>query len=51
MPFDVIKGVMEKYGEYEMFCKDYRRFKADTDKNRNHKSDKTVEYLHCLVKK
>ncbi|MBQ9975663.1 MAG: DNA adenine methylase [Clostridia bacterium] len=51
MPFDVIKGVMEKYGEYEMFCKDYRRFKADTDENRNHKSDKTVEYLHCLVKK
>jgi CRISPR-associated endonuclease/helicase Cas3 len=37
--------------EYEMFSTDYRRFKADTDKNRNHKSEKTVEYLHCLIKK
>ena len=51
MPFEVIKSVMEKYGKYEMFTKDYRRFKADTDENRNHKSDKTIEYLHCLIKK
>ena len=51
MPFNVIKSVMEKYGKYEMFTKDYRRFKADTDENRNHKSDKTIEYLHCLIKK
>ena len=51
MPFDTIRGVMEKYGAYEMFCTDYRRFKADTDENRNHKSDKTVEFLHCLIKK
>lgn len=51
MPFDTIRGVMEKYGAYEMFCTDYRRFKADTDDNRNHKSDKTVEFLHCLIKK
>ena len=51
MPFDTIREVMERYGEYEMFSTDYRRFKADTDENRNHKSDKTVEYLHCLIKK
>jgi adenine-specific DNA-methyltransferase len=51
MPFDVIQGVMEKYGEYQQFSTDYRRFKADTDQNRNHKSNKTTEYLHCLIKK
>lgn len=51
MPLDVIKSIMEKYGKYEMFTKDYRRFKADADENRNHKSDKTIEYLHCLIKK
>lgn len=51
MPFETIREVMQRYGEYEMFSTDYRRFKADTDENRNHKSDKTVEYLHCLIKK
>ena len=51
MPLDVIKSIMEKYGKYEMFTTDYRRFKADADENRNHKSDKTIEYLHCLIKK
>ncbi len=51
MPLEVIKEVMQKYGKYEMFTQDYRRFKADTDENRNHKSNKTVEYLHCLIKK
>ena len=51
MPLDVIKSIMEKYGKYEMFTKDYRRFKADADENRNHKSDKTIEYLHGLIKK
>ena len=51
MPLDVIKSIMEKYGKYEMFTKDDRRFKADADENRNHKSDKTIEYLHCLIKK
>lgn len=51
MPFEVIKNVMKKYGEYEMFSTDYRRFKADTDENRKHKSNKTTEYLHCLIRK
>lgn len=51
MPFDTIREVMQRYGEYEMFSTGYRRFKADTDENRNHKNDKTVEYLHCLIKK
>lgn len=51
MPFDVIRQTMEKYGEYQIFEKTYRRFKADTDANRNIKADTTTEYLHCLIKK
>ena len=51
MTFETIRDIMQKYGKYEMFSTDYRRFKADTDENRNHKSDKTTEYLHCLIKK
>lgn len=51
MPFDVIRQAMEKYGEYQIFEKTYRRFKADTDTNRNIKADTTTEYLHCLIKK
>ena len=41
MPFDVIQHTMEKYGEYQRFEQEYRRFKADT----------TTEYLHCLIRK
>lgn len=51
MPFDVIRKTMEKYGEYQQFSTDYRRFKADVDDNRSYKTDKTTEYLHCLIKK
>lgn len=51
MPFDVIKSTMQKYGEYDIFSTDYKRFKADTDKNRNIKANKTTEYLHVLRKK
>ena len=31
--------------------KNYRRFKADKDENRNITANETIEYLHCLVKK
>ncbi len=51
MPFEIIREIMQRYGDYEMFSTGYRRFKADTDENRTHKSDKTVEYLHCLIKR
>ena len=50
MPFKTIREVMQRYGEYAMFSSDYRRFKADKDKNRKYKDDRTVEYLHCLAK-
>lgn len=51
MPFDVIRRTMERYGEYTMFDTDYKRFRADKEENRNHKADKTTEYLHCLIKR
>lgn len=51
MPFDVIRQTMERYGEYTMFDTDYKRFRADKEENRNHKADKTTEYLHCLIKR
>lgn len=44
-----IKQIMLKYGKYECFSKNYRRFKADN--KREQKADKTTEYLHFLEKK
>ena len=48
IPFDVIKNIFQKYGNYEIFTKEYRRFKADS--KRYNKSDTVTEYLHCLIK-
>jgi len=50
MPLETIKEIMSRYGEYSVFTKDYHRFRADKEENRNHKSNSTVEYLHCLIK-
>ncbi len=50
MNLDTIKEIMSKYGEYSFFTKDYRRFKADKDENRNITASSTTEYLHCLIK-
>ncbi len=50
LPLGVIEEIMKRYGRYEVFTTEYRRFKADTDENRTHKAAKTVEYLHCMVK-
>jgi len=50
LTFDEIKNIMSKYGNYSFESVDYQRFKADTDINRNHKSNKTIEYLHILKK-
>lgn len=49
MPLDTIKEIMSRYGKYDFFTKEYRRFKADN--NRKVKCDSTVEYLHFLIKK
>lgn len=50
MSFETIQSIMSKYGEYQQFTKEYRRFKADKDENRNISAKATTEYLHCLIK-
>ena len=44
-----IKNISQKYGKYNIFTKQYRRFKADNA--RNHKANQTTEYLHFIEKK
>lgn len=43
-----IRKIMSKYGKYECFTKEYRRFKADS--KREQKASSVVEYLHFLEK-
>lgn len=50
MSLDTIREIMSKYGKYEVFTKDYHRFRADKEENRNHKASATTEFLHCLIK-
>ena len=50
MSEDDVKNIMEKYGKYSLITKEYQRFKADKTENRNHKANKTYEYLHMLQK-
>jgi adenine-specific DNA-methyltransferase len=44
-----IKKILSKRGDYGYFTKDYNRFKADQDINRNYKSNRTTEYLHYVI--
>lgn len=50
MSLDDIKNIMSNYGQYSVYMKEYKRFRADKEHNRNHKADSTIEYLHCLIK-
>lgn len=50
MSLETIREIMSRYGKYQTFTTDYRRFKADKDENRNIKANSTKEYLHCLIK-
>ena len=50
MSLDTIKAIMSRYGKYTCYTKDYRRFKADKDENRQIAADSTTEYIHCLIK-
>jgi len=45
-----VKEIMSKYGKYDLETVDYQRFRADREENRNHKANKTEEYLHILEK-
>lgn len=46
MSLDDIRDIMSMRGEYGVFEQSYQRYKADKTENRNHKKDRTVEYLH-----
>ncbi len=45
-----IENIMKKYGKYSLAKKQYQRFKADKNQNRNHKTNKIYEHLHILIK-
>lgn len=49
LSLDEIKEIMSLRGKYGFFTKDYNRFKADKDHNREYKSDRTLEYLHYVI--
>lgn len=49
MSLEDIEEIMKLRGKYKCFTKEYGRFKADKTENRNHKANKTVEYLHSVV--
>ncbi len=49
LSLDEIKEIMSLRGKYGFFTKDYNRFKADKDQNREYKSDRTLEYLHYVI--
>ena len=48
MPMEMIENIMSQYGRYQLASVDYQRFKADKDENRNHKANKTEEFVHIL---
>lgn len=50
MSIDTIRQIMSKYGRYQVFQKEYSRFRADKAENRKHLADTTTEYLHVLIK-
>ena len=50
MSVENVRKIMKKYGKYDLAEIDYQRFKADKTEKRNHKADKTREYLHILEK-
>ena len=50
MTIETIQNIMKKYGNYDIFEKPYKRFRADKENARNHKANKTNEYIHCLIK-
>ena len=43
-----IENIMAQRGNYGLFTTKYSRFKADKTKNRNHKNDSVIEYLHYI---
>lgn len=50
MSLSDIASIMHKYGDYSVVTQEYQRFKADKNESREHKADRTTEYIHILVK-
>jgi len=50
MSAETIRTILRIYGKYDLMTKNYQRFKADKDENRNHAADSTKEFLHILEK-
>jgi len=50
MSRDEVQSIMKKYGKYDLITQEYQRFKADKTDARNHKANKTFEYIHILEK-
>ncbi len=50
MSKEEVQNIMKRYGKYDLITQEYQRFKADKTDARNHKADKTFEYLHILEK-
>jgi len=50
MSVEEIRAIMGRYGRYDLFTQDYRRFKADRNANRTYAAEQTTEYLHVLEK-
>lgn len=48
MNLKTIKEIMSKYGKYNLFFKNYKRFKADNKRIKS--TDKIVEFIHLLRK-
>ncbi len=45
-----VRKIMMKYGRYDLVTINYQRFRSDKEENRNHKANRTKEYLHILIK-
>ena len=43
-----IKNIMQKYGDYSLETKQYKRLATE---DRNHKTNSTIEFLHVVIKK
>ena len=50
MSQETVKEVMQKYGHYDLVFKEHSRFRSDKEERRNHKANKTFEYMHILEK-
>lgn len=49
IPEATFKDILKHYGEYELYLKEYKRFKADSKRPNQHAN--TFEHLHVLKKK